>query len=116
MLARPAPLRRVRQLVAHSHDLHGAVALMAQKIRRGRPRPGMYVESVDWTGVFTDIPVKWRATGCFELDDHGDLVIKTLYRKQHAEVGDKIVRNPGSKDFVAVARAVYNDKYEDEDE
>ena len=88
---------------------------MAQKIRKGRPKPGMYVESVDWTGVFEDIPAKWRATGCFRLNDNGDLTVLSLHRWIEAEVGEKLVRNPGSKDFIPVARAVYNDKYEDED-
>ena len=88
---------------------------MAQRIRVGRPRPNLRVESVDWTGTFEDIPAKWRATGCFRLNDHGDLMVLTLHGWLSAEAGEKLVRNPGSKDFMPVARAVYNDKYEDDE-
>ena len=92
---------------------HGCA--MAQRIRVGRPKPNLRVESVIWTGVFTDIPAKWRATGCFRLDDNGELVVTTLHGQLRAEVDERLVGNHGSKEFMPVASDVYDDKYEDED-
>lgn len=87
---------------------------VAQKIRTGRPRPEATVQRVVWTGVFEDIPAKWRATGHFHLNDNDELVINTNHVPKICEVGEYIVRGL-AKEFYPLPAALYHAKYEDVD-
>lgn len=87
---------------------------MAQTIRTGRPRPEATVQYIVWTGVFEDIPAKWRATGHFRINENGDLVINTNHGPVPAELGEHLVRGL-AKEFYPIAPALYRAKYEDVD-
>ena len=87
---------------------------MAQQTRTGRPRPDATVQYVIWTGRFEDIPARWRATGHFRMDDHGDLVVNTNHGPVPAEVGEYLLRGL-AKEFYPMPPALYRAKYEDVD-